>query len=355
MSIETLQEEAVALLKGLIKIPSFSGQEAETGDLIGAHLASKNIGFKRKHNNIIARNLHFDPDKPNILLNSHHDTVKVVNGWKYDPHGAEEHDGVIYGLGSNDAGASLVSLIATFIHFSKEEKLPFNLILAATAEEENFGPLGVKSLLENELSEIDLGIVGEPTEMNLAIAEKGLLVIDAEAKGTSGHAAREEGENAIYKAIKDVELISKFEYDQVSDLLGPNVITVTQIQAGYQHNVVPDSCKFVIDLRVNEKYSLKEAFDIIDQQTQSDLKARSFNNNPSGISVEHPIVKRGISLGRMTYGSPTLSDQAHMKFPSIKIGPGKSERSHTANEHILVSEIHDGIEIYIELLKDLKI
>lgn len=350
-----LQDEAVALLKGLIALPSFSGKEEKTADLIEEFMRSHEIDCRRIDNNIVANNLYFDSSLPTILLNSHHDTVKVVNGWTKDPFGAEEDKGIIYGLGANDAGASLVSLLACFIYYYRINDLPFNLKIAATAEEENFGPNGVKSLLDSELDNISLGIVGEPTQMDLAIAEKGLMVIDAEAIGKAGHAARSEGENAIYTAIKDIAFIENFQFDKVSTVLGPNVITVTQINAGHQHNVIPDSCKFVIDFRVNELYSLQEAFDIIDGLTLSELKARSFNNNPSGIDEAHPIIVKGLEMGMKTYGSPTLSDQANMKFPTVKIGPGKSERSHTPDEHIFIQEIHEGIEKYINLLKGLKI
>lgn len=355
LSIETLQQEAIGLLKVLIKTPSFSGQEDGTAGIISAFLTKLNIKFERFDNNIVAKNLHFEESKPTVLLNSHHDTVKVVNNWTKEPHGAAEENGIIYGLGSNDAGASLVSLIACFVHYYYSQNLAFNIILAATAEEENFGPKGVKSILDTVLKDVTMGIVGEPTEMQMAIAEKGLIVIDAEVHGVAGHAARSEGENAIYKAIKDIEIIRNFRFENESAVLGPNVINVTQVNAGHQHNVVPDLCKFVIDLRVNECYTLQEAFDLIDEQTVATLTARSFNNNPSGIDLNHPIIKKGIAQGLGIFGSATLSDQAHMKFPTVKMGPGKSERSHTPDEYIYIKEIKEGIEIYIQLLNDLKI
>ena len=352
-SVDKLQEGAINLLKMLIATPSFSGEESETAGIIASYFEEKGLIFKRLGNNIVSKNQNFSDSKPTLLLNSHHDTVKVVNGWTKDPFGAEELEDKIYGLGSNDAGASLVSLIACFTYYYDKE-LDFNIILAATAEEENFGPYGVKSLLNNELSSIDLGIVGEPTEMNIAVAEKGLLVIDGEVLGKAGHAARSEGENAIYKAIQDITAIQNFHFDKVSEVLGPNVINVTQIDAGYQHNVVPDICKYVIDLRVNDCYSLHEAFEIVDKNTVGQLKARSFNNNPSGINSDHPLVIKGIAQGMKTFGSATLSDQAHMKFPTIKLGVGKSERSHTPDEFICIEEINEGIVKYIELLNGLK-
>lgn len=355
LSIDELQDNAITLLQKLVRQPSFSGDEFETAEIISKFFDDLGIGYTRLQNNVLSHNYHFDHKKPTILLNSHHDTVKVVNGWSYDPHGADIVDGKMYGLGTNDAGASLVSLIATFVYFFDNKELPYNLFMAATAEEENFGPNGVRSLIDTELKDIKLGIVGEPTGMNMAIAEKGLLVIDAEAKGKAGHAARKEGENAIYKAIKDINIIKNYEFEKVSDVLGPNVITVTQVNGGYQHNVVPDSCKFVIDLRVNELYTLDEAFRLIDEVTDSELKARSFRNNPSGIDISHPIVQKGIEMGLGYYGSPTLSDQAHMNFPTVKIGPGESERSHTPNEFIMLDEIREGIEKYIEILSGLNL
>lgn len=353
LPIKELQDKAIELLIALIREPSFSGQESQTAKIISTFLESHGIPAKRIDNNILAYNLHFSDHKPSVLLNSHHDTVKVVDGWTFDPHGAAIENEKLYGLGANDAGASLVSLMATFMNFYNQE-LPFNLILAASAEEENFGPKGMRSLVNSALKDIQLGIVGEPTGMNMAIAEKGLLVIDAEVRGKSGHAARQEGDNAIYKAMKDIQWIENFQFEKVSELLGPNVISVTQISAGYQHNVIPDLCSYVIDLRVNELYALQEAFQMIDNNTMASLTARSFRNNPSGISISHPVVKRGIALGIQTYGSPTLSDQAHMTFPTIKMGPGRSERSHTPDEYVYLNEIREGIIGYIDLLKDFK-
>lgn len=341
----------IELLQKLIATPSFSRQEEGTAELIVDFLNNKNIVFERKGNNIWAKNEHWNAEKPTILLNSHHDTVKPAKGYTRAPFEPTIENGILYGLGSNDAGGSLVALIATFVHFYKKENLPFNLILAATAEEEISGKNGIASVLP-ELGKIDLGIVGEPTQMRMAIAEKGLMVIDGYAKGKSGHAARNEGINALYIALEDIQWIKNHELEKVSDLLGKTKFSVTQINAGTQHNVVPDHCHFVIDVRTNEHYSNQEVFEILQKNTKSDLKARSFRLNSSGISLDHPIVKKGLKMGLPYYGSPTLSDQALMNgFPTLKIGCGKSERSHTADEFILIEEIERGVEIYIELLE----
>ncbi|WP_235297229.1 M20/M25/M40 family metallo-hydrolase [Portibacter marinus] len=350
--LDELKKEAIQLLKTLIREPSYSGKEDGTAEILQQFLQAKNIPHIKKNNNIIAGIEALDPGLPTCLLNSHHDTIKVVNGWTHDPFGAIEKDGKLFGLGANDAGASLVSLVITYIYLH-EQKQDFNLILAATAEEENFGPNGIKSLIDHELSPVDFGIVGEPTNMEMAIAEKGLLVIDGEAIGEAGHAARQEGENAIYKAVKDIQKISDYQFNRVSETLGTNVMTVTQIDAGVQHNVVPDSCKFVIDLRVNELYDLEEAFKEVQNICESSLKARSFNNRPSGISLDHPLVRAGQKLGLTLFGSPTLSDQANLKFPTIKMGPGFSERSHTPDEYIYIKEVDQGIDGYVNLLKAL--
>ncbi|MCL1822356.1 MAG: M20/M25/M40 family metallo-hydrolase, partial [Prolixibacteraceae bacterium] len=291
---------------------------------------------------------------PVILLNSHIDTVKPAQGWEHDPCCAIEENGRITGLGSNDAGASVVSLLAVFIHFYDDENLPFNLIYAATAEEEISGMRGVESL-KNELPAIDLAIVGEPTQMQLAVAERGLLVLDCKVHGKSGHAARDEGENAIYKAIGEIEKLRKMEFERVSPVLGKVKTTVTQVNAGTQHNVIPDVCHFVVDVRFNEFYTNKEIFDIIESSLDAEVNPRSFRLNSSGIALKHPIVRRAEALGISRYGSPTTSDQAIMPWPSVKIGPGDSARSHTANEYIFKSEILSGIDIYIKLLTDLVI
>jgi len=348
MKHSNLYQDTLNLLKSLIKTPSFSGEENETARLISSWLTERKISFHRSNNNIWALNKHFDPNKPSILLNSHHDTVKPNIAYTNNPFEAIEKDGKLYGLGSNDAGASLVCLINVFSHYYHQKNLKYNLVLAASAEEENSGSNGIRSILKS-LPKIDFAVVGEPTEMNLAISEKGLLVIDAYAKGISGHAAHENTENAIYNAMADINWIQNFSFDKTSPTLGKVKTSVTQINAGTQHNVVPAMCHFVIDVRVNEFYTNQEVFDIINQHTKCQLKARSFHLNSSSIPYEHPIVQAGIELGKTTYGSPTLSDQANLSCPSLKIGPGLSSRSHSADEFIYLKEIEEGITDYINL------
>lgn len=345
--------EALELLKKLISTPSFSREEQNTADIIEHFFKQKQIPTHRKGNNIWAKNAHFTESLPTILLNSHHDTVKPVNGWTRDPFSADVEDGILYGLGSNDAGGALTALIVTFCHFY-DKILPYNLIIAATAEEEISGANGIASVLP-ELPPISVGIVGEPTLMQMAVAEKGLMVVDGVAHGKAGHAARNEGINAIYEALQDIEIIKNFKFDKTSEFLGDIKMTVTQIEAGTQHNVVPDACKFVIDIRSNECYSNSEIYEIIQKNVKSELKPRSFRLNSSKIALDHPLVLRGIELGLEYYGSPTLSDQALMPFETLKIGPGDSARSHTANEYIQVDEIKKGIEIYIKLLEKLQL
>lgn len=348
-----LAQDAISLLSDLIKIESFSGDEEKTGDTIERFLNSHGIPTERIHNNIIAKNLHYKNDKPTIVLNSHHDTVKINSGWTKDPFGAEITDGKLYGRGSNDAGGCLVSLIALFRHYY-EQPLEFNLMLIASGEEENFGVNGVSSVLSTLDFKPAFGIIGEPTEMHLGIAEKGLIVIDGNTKGKAGHAARDTGINALYLATQDIQAIQNHKWALISDVLGVSKSTVTQIESGSQHNVIPDSCHYVIDCRVNEQYTLQEFVDTLDNLTHAELKPRSLRWHPSGIDKNHPIVKEGIKIGRSIFGSPTLSDQVHFTCPTIKIGPGLSERSHTADEFIYLSEIEAGINIYIELLKNLK-
>jgi acetylornithine deacetylase len=287
-------------------------------------------------------------------LNSHIDTVKPSGGYTRDPFSSDIEGDVLYGLGSNDAGGALVTLLAAFLHFNPMENLPFNLIYAATAEEEISGINGLECVLP-QLGKLDLAVVGEPTRMQMAIAEKGLMVLDCTAKGKSGHAAREEGENALYKAITDIEKIRNHKFEKVSEILGAVKMTVTMINSGTQHNVVPDQCTFVIDVRTNEYYSNKEAAEIIDQLIDSEVSPRSFRLNSSGIPFTHPIVQRGIALGINHYGSPTTSDQAIIPYPSVKIGPGDSARSHTADEYILVSELEQGFLTYVNLLSGLEL
>lgn len=348
--ITQLSDEAVELLIRLIKTPSFSREEAGTATLIEEFLVAHGVTVKRQQNNVWAVSQHFHASKPTVLLNSHHDTVKAGAGWKYDPFGAVLEGDRLTGLGSNDAGASAVSLLATFLYF-QDKPNAFNLICAITAEEEISGANGIRSVLP-KFGEIDLGIVGEPTGMNLAIAEKGLIVLDCTAHGKTGHAAREEGENALYKAIDDIQWLRQFQFSKVSPLLGPVKTTVTQISAGTQHNVVPDRCQFVIDVRTNELYQNQEIVDFLRSKLQSEVTPRSTHLNSSRISENHPLICKGVSLGKSIYGSPTLSDQSMMPFETVKIGPGDSARSHTPNEYIMVSEIRAGIRDYIELLTD---
>ena len=347
-------EEYISLLQSLIKALSLSGQESVTGDIIQSFLKAKGIDTVRIDNNIIAKSKSFIDQRPTVILNSHHDTVKIGNDWTYDPLGATIENGKLYGRGSNDAGGALVSLIAMFVHFYNRD-LPYNLMLIASGEEENFGPNGVSKVLSSLSFEPALGIIGEPTEMQLGIAEKGLIVIDGEAVGEGGHAARDTGRNALYIAMDDIQNIKNYNWEKVSEVLGKTKTTVTQATAGSQHNVIPDRCNYVIDCRVNEHYTLQEVLDILDSITEAELKPRSLRWHPSGIDTNHPIVNRSKAIGRTSFGSPTLSDQVHFKCPTVKIGPGVSERSHTADEFILVSEIEEGIGIYIELLEGLKL
>ncbi len=347
------RQEALSLLQNLIQTPSFSREEEHTAAHIQDFFNKKNIPTQRQGNNIWTKNLHYTEGLPTILLNSHHDTVKPVKGWQRDPFAPDVVDGKLYGLGSNDAGGALVSLIAAFCHFY-DKKLPYNLILAATAEEEISGANGISSIL-SELGKIDVGIVGEPTLMQMAVAEKGLMVVDGIAHGKAGHAARDEGINALYIALDDIQILRGYAFEKKSDMLGTVKVSITQIEAGTQHNVVPDTCKFVIDIRSNECYSNQEIYEILEKKVQSELKPRSVRLNSSKIDLKHPLILRGYDLGLTHYGSPTLSDQALMPFQTLKIGPGDSARSHTADEYIHVHEIEDGIDIYIKLLSDLNI
>lgn len=353
MNTEYLLSEAVGLLKSLISIPSFSREEEAVADYLQNYIESIGIETRRKGNNIICVAPMFDLRKPTILLNSHIDTVKPVNGWRKDPFSPTEENGKLYGLGSNDAGASVVTLFQVYQELSKTEQ-SYNLIFVASCEEEVSGKDGIESVL-SELPPITLGIVGEPTEMHPAIAEKGLMVLDVVSYGKAGHAARNEGVNAIYKALDDISWFKDFKFEKESPMLGPVKMSVTQINAGTQHNVIPDRCSFVVDIRSNELYSNEDIYNTIRKNVKSDVKARSFRLNSSRISEDHPIVKRAVKMGRNPFGSPTLSDQALMPFPSVKMGPGKSSRSHTADEYILISEIEEAIEIYLKLLDGLNI
>jgi acetylornithine deacetylase len=348
--VTILHTEALALLKQLIATPSFSKEEDNTADLIEEFLERKGVKTRVHLNNIWATNKFYDEAKPTILLNSHHDTVKPNKGYTLDPFKPVESDGKLFGLGSNDAGGPLVSLIACFLYYYSKTDLKYNLVVAATAEEEISGSNGVESLLPH-LGKIDCAIVGEPTEMQMAVAERGLMVLDCVSKGKAGHAARNEGENAIYKALKDIEWLMSCRFPKVSELLGPVKISITVIETENKaHNVVPAECKFVVDVRVNELYSFEEVFNTIKENVQSEIRARSFRLRSSSIAVDHPLVKSGIELGRNYYGSPTTSDKALMSFPALKMGPGDSARSHTADEYIYIDEVRKGIELYIQLL-----
>ncbi|WP_316790443.1 M20 family metallo-hydrolase [Pedobacter frigoris] len=348
--IEQLQKDSLELLKQLIAIQSFSKEEDRTADKIEQFLQQRNIKTHRKLNNIWAYNKHFDAAKPTLLLNSHHDTVKPNSGYTRDPYDAAVEDGKLYGLGSNDAGGCLVSLIATFLYFYSQEDLSYNICLATTAEEEISGNDGLECVLP-DLGELEFAIVGEPTQMNLAIAERGLLVLDCTSTGKAGHAAREEGDNAIYKALKDIEWFRNYRFSKVSDVFGPLKMTVTIINAGSQHNVVPATCTFTVDVRVTDAYTNEEVLKIIRTNVDCDVKPRSIRLKPSSIDKEHPLVQAGVKLGRTTYGSPTTSDQALLSIPSVKVGPGDSARSHMADEYVFVNEIAEGIELYIAMLK----
>jgi acetylornithine deacetylase len=350
MNLNDLKNEALQLLQGLIATPSFSTEEDQTADRIEKWLGHHHIPFERFGNNVVAKNKFFDPAKPNILLNSHHDTVKPNGGYTKGPFTPEISDGKLYGLGSNDAGGALVSLLATFARFYAEENLKYNLIIVASAEEENSGNNGLNSVL-SKLPEIDFAIVGEPTEMHLAISEKGLLVLDCVAHGQAGHAAHGLGDNAIYKAMEAIEWFRTFEFPKISETLGKMKMTVTQIDAGSQHNVIPASCHFVVDVRVTDQYTNAEVLEIIKSHLSVEVNPRSLRLNSSSISKEHPIVQAGIKLGRNTYGSPTLSDQSVLSCQSLKLGPGDSHRSHTADEYIYVHEVEEGIDIYVQLLE----
>ncbi|MVM31934.1 M20/M25/M40 family metallo-hydrolase [Spirosoma sp. HMF4905] len=346
----TLSADAFALLKQLIAIPSFSRQEDQTAMQLESFFREKQIPFKRLKNNVWAQNYHFDPDKPTLLLNSHHDTVKPNPSWTLDPFDPIERDEKLFGLGSNDAGGCLVSLLATFAYFYDRPGMAYNIVMAATAEEEISGRDGLELLLP-ELPPISFAIVGEPTEMQLAIAEKGLLVLDCTAHGVSGHAARDEGDNAIYKAIRDINWLTTYQFPKVSPTLGPIKLSVTIINAGTQHNVVPDTCTFTIDVRVTEQYTLEEVIETIRENIQAEVKPRSIRLKPSSIPINHPIVQAGLALGRYTYGSPTTSDQAVLNCPSLKCGPGHSARSHSADEFIYIREIAEGVKGYIQMLE----
>jgi acetylornithine deacetylase len=347
-----LTQNVIALLQDLIRLESFSGAEDRTATRIEEWFSSYEIPFQRKDNNIWATNKHFDIQKPTLLLNSHHDTVHPNQGYTRNPYSPDIEDGKLYGLGSNDAGGALVSLIACFTHFYNQENLDYNLLMVASAEEESAGKKSLRYLIP-DLPKIDVAIVGEPTLMDLAIAEKGLVVFDLSLKGTASHAAHPNEDNPLMKLPKLLKAIDELEFDKVSPLLGPVKATLTQVNAGSQHNVVPSEVNMVLDVRVNECYSNKEIEQIIKSSLDCEVKARSLRLRSSSINPDHPLVKAGITLGKKTYGSPTLSDQAGLDCPSLKLGPGDSTRSHSANEFIFVREIEEGITFYINLLNQI--
>ncbi len=350
---EHLPHIAIGLLQQLISIPSFSKEEEKTANLLVSFFKHHGMETMRKGNNVWSINKYFDPNKPTILLNSHHDTVKPNPAYTRDPFSADMEDEKIYGLGSNDAGGPLVSLIMTYFYFYNEQNLKYNLVLAATAEEEISGTNGIE-LIWNELPKIDFAIVGEPTLTDIAVAEKGLLVLDCITKGKAGHAAREEGVNAIYESLKDIEWFRTYQFPKVSESLGKIKMSVTVMHAGQAHNQVPAECKFTVDVRVTDAYSLEEVLDIINHHVSCEVMPRSLRLRPSGISEDHPLVVSGKSLGKNLYGSPTTSDQALIPAPSIKMGPGDSARSHSADEFIFINEIEAGIDSYIKLLENIQ-
>lgn len=349
-TLHILQQEALALLKELIATPSFSREEDQTAGILCRFIGTKGIAHNRVGNNVFALNKYYDENKQTILLNSHHDTVKPNPQYTKDPFSPLVEEGKLYGLGSNDAGGCLVSLLATFLYYYDRQGLHYNIIFAATAEEEISGSGGIEYTLPY-LPKIDFAIVGEPTQMQMAVAERGLMVLDCTSTGKAGHAARNEGENAITKAIKDIEWFNTYQFPKTSDLLGPNKMSVTVIETENKaHNVVPAVCKFVVDTRINEQYSFEEVLEIIKANIQAEIKPRSIRLRSTAIALDHPLVQAGISLGRSYYGSPTTSDKALMPFPALKMGPGDSARSHTADEYIFTEEISNGIDLYIQLL-----
>ena len=360
--IDNLQKEAIELLRQLIATPSFSKEEDKTAVVLDDFFRHRDVTRYRYLNNVWGHNKEFDARKPTILLNSHHDTVKPNPKYSRNPFVPSVENGKLFGLGSNDAGGPLVVLIAAFLHFHEEKDLRYNLMIAATAEEEVSGSNGIEALLVNDKfnsplrgnRQIDCAIVGEPTQMQMAIAERGLMVLDCKAHGKAGHAARNEGENAIYGAMKDIDWFNNFQFEKKSELLGPVKMTVTSIQTENKaHNVVPAECSFIVDTRINELYSFEEVLSTIQANVKCEVRPRSTRLRSSAIALDHPLVKAGLNLGRSYYGSPTTSDKALMPFPTLKMGPGDSARSHTADEYICISEIREGIELYIKLLSQL--
>ena len=348
MTQEKYVSDAVELLKKLIATPSVSRNEKDAADIMEQTIRSYGFEPQREANNLWIIDPHYDESRPTLLLNAHIDTVKPVASWSRDPFSPNVKDGVLYGLGSNDCGGGLCSLLQIF-RMLTEKPQSYNLIYLASAEEEVSGKDGITRALPL-LPHIDLAIVGEPTGMNPAVAEKGLMVLDVIAHGKSGHAARNEGVNAIYEALDDMRWIRDYKFEKVSEFLGPTKMTLTVVNAGTQHNVIPDKCTMLVDIRTNEFYDNEEVYEFIRQHLKSEVKAHSFRLKSSRIDPEHPLIRKCVAMGMKPFGSPTLSDQALMHFPSFKLGPGESSRSHSANEFIRISEIRDAIAKYETLL-----
>ena len=352
MNTETLTADAVALLCRMIEIPSVSREEQQVADMLEQTLREEyGMDIRRSGNNLWCQAPGYRRERPTLMLNAHIDTVKPSDSWTRPPHRATVEGDRIYGLGSNDDGASVMSLVQVF-RALMQEPLPYNLLLALSAEEEVSGKGGMEHLL-TVLPPIDVALVGEPTGMQPAIAEKGLMVLDLTAHGVAGHAARNEGDNAIYHALEDMEWLRDYRFERESTLLGAVKMTVTIVNAGTQHNVVPDRCQFTVDVRSNELYSNEEIYNLVRANVRSEVRARSFRLSSSRIDPAHPLVRRAVDLGRVPFGSPTLSDQALMRFPSMKMGPGQSSRSHTADEYIMRSEVAEAIATYLSMLRDL--
>ena len=348
MTQEQYVSDAVELLKKLIATPSVSRNEKDAADIMEQTIRSYGFEPQREANNLWIIDPHYDESRPTLLLNAHIDTVKPVASWSRDPFSPDVEDGVLYGLGSNDCGGGLCSLLQIF-RMLTEKPQSYNLIYLASAEEEVSGKDGITRALPL-LPHIDLAIVGEPTGMNPAVAEKGLMVLDVIAHGKSGHAARNEGVNAIYEALDDMCWIRDYKFEKVSEFLGPTKMTLTVVNSGTQHNVIPDKCTMLVDIRTNEFYDNEEVYEFIRQHLKSEVKAHSFRLKSSRIDPEHPLIRKCVAMGMKPFGSPTLSDQALMHFPSFKLGPGESSRSHSANEFIRISEIRDAIAKYETLL-----
>ena len=348
MTQEQYVSDAVQLLKKLIATPSVSRNEKDAADIMEQTIRSYGFEPQREANNLWIIDPHYDESRPTLLLNAHIDTVKPVASWSRDPFSPDVEDDMLYGLGSNDCGGGLCSLLQIF-RMLTEKPQSYNLIYLASAEEEVSGKDGITRALPL-LPHIDLAIVGEPTGMNPAVAEKGLMVLDVIAHGKSGHAARNEGVNAIYEALDDMRWIRDYKFEKVSEFLGPTKMTLTVVNAGTQHNVIPDKCTMLVDIRTNEFYDNEEVYEFIRQHLKSEVKAHSFRLKSSRIDPEHPLIRKCVAMGMKPFGSPTLSDQALMHFPSFKLGPGESSRSHSANEFIRISEIRDAIAKYETLL-----